>query len=79
MLQQPFPIGTPGTAWGDKEGEEWRDSRQVQRSYKEEVVDKSQQLEKESPGVFELVGLTNGPVKRAPLPRPPPPPEPEEL
>ena len=55
MVQQPFPIGTPGTAWGDKEREEWRNSRQVQRSYKEEVVDKLQKLEKESPGVFELV------------------------
>jgi hypothetical protein len=35
-----FPIGTPGKAWGDAEKQEWRATRQVQRSYKEEVLDK---------------------------------------
>ena len=34
-----FPIGTPGTPWGEAERVEWRDTRQVQRSYKEEVVE----------------------------------------
>ena len=40
-----FPIGTPGTPWGEAERVEWRGTRQVQRSYKEEVVDKIQQLD----------------------------------
>ena len=47
-----FPIGTPGAPWGDAERSQWRDTRKVQRSYKEEVVDKLQQLD---PSVFEVV------------------------
>lgn len=35
-----FPIGTPGTPWGDAEREQWRASREVQRSYADEVVAK---------------------------------------
>lgn len=34
----PYPIGTPGVAWGEAEREAWRSSRVVQRSYAEEVV-----------------------------------------
>eukprot|EP01043_Picozoa_sp_COSAG02_P060202 COSAG02_NODE_7820_length_2834_cov_2.576600_3_plen_127_part_00 len=47
-----FPIGTPGQVWSDVEKEEWRATRTVQRSYKEEVIDQLQQLDA---GVFELV------------------------
>jgi len=47
-----FPIGTPGAPWGDAEKEEWRNTRKVQRSYKEEVLDKLQELDE---NIFEVV------------------------
>ena len=40
-----FPIGTAGQPWGDAEREEWRATRKVQRSYKEEVIDQLQRLD----------------------------------
>ena len=36
----PCPIGTPGKPWGEEEKTEWFKTRKVQRSYKEEVLDK---------------------------------------
>ncbi|MCW8195994.1 M14 family metallocarboxypeptidase [Proteobacteria bacterium 005FR1] len=33
-----YPIGTPGTPWGDKEKQEWLSRQQIQRSYSERVV-----------------------------------------
>jgi len=35
-----FEIGTPGVAWGPAEKIVWRDSRKIQRSYQDEVVQK---------------------------------------
>ena len=47
-----FEIGTPGQPWSDAEREEWRATRQIRRSYKEEVVDKLQALD---PAIYEVV------------------------
>ena len=33
-------IGTPGKPWGDEERAEWLNTRKVERSYKDEVLDK---------------------------------------
>ncbi|MFQ6370503.1 M14 family metallocarboxypeptidase [Shewanella sp. YIC-542] len=35
-----YPIGTPGTPWGDSEKKQWRESRVIQRSYRQQVLDK---------------------------------------
>lgn len=35
-----YPIGTPGQKWTEKEVLQWRESRQIQRSYQQEVVTK---------------------------------------
>lgn len=35
-----YSIGTPGTPWGTTEKAQWRDSREIQRSYLKEVVTK---------------------------------------
>ena len=42
-----FPIGSPGKPWGDAEKKKWRATRKVQRSYKEQVLDKLEQLDSE--------------------------------
>jgi hypothetical protein len=34
----PYPIGTPGTAWGDAERRAWLARQHVRRSYEDEVV-----------------------------------------
>lgn len=36
--QSPYPIGTPGQAWGDAERAEWCSLQQCQRSYADEVL-----------------------------------------
>ena len=33
-----YPIGTPGTAWGEAERREWLSRQTVQRSYRNDVV-----------------------------------------
>jgi len=40
MTKAFYPIGTPGTAWGVEEKLQWRESRKIQRSYHDEVIDK---------------------------------------
>ncbi len=35
---KPFPIGTPGTPWGDAERAAWRARQAIKRSYADEVV-----------------------------------------
>ncbi|MDF6013239.1 M14 family metallopeptidase [Vibrio harveyi] len=35
-----YPIGTPGQSWGEAERKAWREQRDVNRSYQEEVVTK---------------------------------------
>ncbi|MCH1918648.1 M14 family metallocarboxypeptidase [Shewanella sp. A3A] len=37
---QHYPIGTPGTPWGDAEKQQWRATQTVKRSYQTEVVEK---------------------------------------
>lgn len=37
-MSNPYPIGTPGTPWGDAERAEWRSRQAKQRSYAEDVV-----------------------------------------
>mmetsp|Transcript_29451 Transcript_29451/g.80924 ORF Transcript_29451/g.80924 Transcript_29451/m.80924 type:complete len:356 (-) Transcript_29451:60-1127(-) len=44
MTSAAYPIGTPGKAWTAEEKTEWSDSRQILRSYEEEVVAKIQKL-----------------------------------
>lgn len=61
-----FPIGTCGQVWGDAEKEEWRASRKVQRSYREEVVDKLQQLDCTAFDVVQYGALEQDP-ERYPL------------
>ena len=39
-----FPIGTLGKPWGVEERAEWLSTRKVQRSYKEEVLDKLMEM-----------------------------------
>ena len=38
--ETPYPIGTPGQPWGDAEKREWLSRQSVQRSYREEVLDR---------------------------------------
>ena len=40
MTEAFYPIGKPGVAWSTAEKAQWRDSREIQRSYQEEVVEK---------------------------------------
>jgi hypothetical protein len=40
----PFPIGNPGQPWGETERAAWLTSRDVKRSYKEEVLAKLEAL-----------------------------------
>lgn len=39
-----YPIGTPGQKWTEKEVQQWRESRQIQRSYQKEVVTKMEAI-----------------------------------
>jgi len=39
-----YPIGTPGQPWGDAEKMQWLANAQIQRSYKDEVLDKLEDL-----------------------------------
>lgn len=39
-INNPYPIGIPGTPWGDTEKLEWLNTRKIQRSYPKEVVSK---------------------------------------
>ena len=37
-VSTPYPIGTPGTPWGDAERAEWLSRQTRQRSYEAEVL-----------------------------------------
>jgi hypothetical protein len=50
-IERFYPIGTPGQPWGAAERKEWARTRQVMRSYQDEVV---QKLEKSLPPSFVL-------------------------
>ncbi|MDO8255035.1 M14 family metallopeptidase [Shewanella algae] len=39
-MSQEYPIGTPGTPWGDAEKSAWRATQNIKRSYHEQVLDK---------------------------------------
>ncbi|CAJ1934019.1 unnamed protein product [Cylindrotheca closterium] len=39
-IQRYYPIGTPGKPWTKEEDDEWKKLTKLQRSYKEEVLDK---------------------------------------
>ncbi|VUD67484.1 hypothetical protein TDB9533_03816 [Thalassocella blandensis] len=45
-MQQPsnYTIGTPGTAWGEEEKQQWLQTQSIQRSYQEQVVNKLHQI-----------------------------------
>lgn len=51
MTSSNFPIGTPGTPWGDEEKSAWLATTSVKRSYKEDVLTKIDALR----GRFEVV------------------------
>jgi hypothetical protein len=40
----PYPIGTPGVAWGENEKNQWLESQSVKRSYADEVLSKIERL-----------------------------------
>lgn len=40
-----YPIGTPGTPWGETEKQLWLSQQTVKRSYKDEVINKIEQLD----------------------------------
>jgi hypothetical protein len=42
--QSPYPIGTPGTPWGDTERSEWRSRQTRQRSYEADVLSAIERL-----------------------------------
>jgi len=43
-----YPIGTPGQPWTEEEDNQWKDQIKIQRSYKEEVLDKLQAMQQEA-------------------------------
>lgn len=42
--QQFYPTGRLGQRWSEEKQVEWRDTREIQRSYQQEVVDKIMKL-----------------------------------
>ncbi|MFC6438878.1 M14 family metallocarboxypeptidase [Bowmanella sp. JS7-9] len=46
-----YPIGTPGTAWGETEKQQWLTAQQIKRSYQQEVVSELQSM----PAHFEVI------------------------
>lgn len=70
MQQNNYPIGTPGTPWGESEKAAWRALQSVKRSYHRDVVEALDELDQdferhhygtldyETPG-YPLYGLTN--------------------
>ena len=44
-MQRFYPIGTPGQPWNDDDRAAWTRSRRVQRSYRDEVLDKLDRLD----------------------------------
>lgn len=68
-MKRFYPIGTPGTPWTDQERTQWKSQTKIQRSYKEEVVDKLQALEDENSSMFavEQYGALSHDPERYPL------------
>jgi hypothetical protein len=60
-----YPIGTIGQPWGDKERAAWREQTQIQRSYKEEVLDKLESFREQF--AVEKYGALSYDVDRYPL------------
>jgi len=58
-----FSIGTPGKPWGEAEKEEWRASRKIQRSYKDEVADVIRTLDPATFDVTQYGALKQDPEK----------------
>ena len=60
-----YPIGTPGTPWGDEEKAQWLAQTTIKRSYQEEVVSKIKALDTD----FDLVqyGALSYDVEKYPL------------
>lgn len=44
MTELAYPIGTRGTPWGEQEKRQWLAAQSVKRSYRQEVLDKLQDL-----------------------------------
>jgi len=64
-----YPIGTPGKPWSDDERKQWKDSRKFHRSYKEEVLDKLDQIKLDNNDAMEVVqyGALSHDSERYPL------------
>lgn len=65
MEQDTYPIGTPGTPWGQSEKDAWRNAQVKRRSYAGEVLDRLQSLSDSF--VIESYGELNYPEGRYPL------------
>lgn len=61
-----YPIGKPGIPWGAAEKAQWRDSREIQRSYRTQVLDKIQALQERFFDVEQYGSLSQDP-ERYPL------------
>ena len=61
-----YPIGTPGKPWTDVERKQWKESRKFHRSYKDEVLNKLDQIKLNNNDVMEVVqygALSHNPQK----------------
>lgn len=47
-IRRYYPIGTPGQPWTEEEDQQWKDQIEIQRSYKEEVLDKLEAMQQEA-------------------------------
>lgn len=64
MAVSAYSIGTPGTPWGAVQKKQWRDTREIQRCYNEEVVGKIVALgQDEAFEIHEYGALSQDPSK----------------
>ena len=49
-MERFYPIGTPGEPWGDAEKQQWLAERTIERSYRDDVINRLMALD----GLFEL-------------------------
>ena len=45
VMDHFYPIGTPGKPWTDNEKARWFEAQRIQRSYRQEVLDRLQHLD----------------------------------
>ncbi|KAL7439105.1 hypothetical protein ACHAXM_006528 [Skeletonema potamos] len=64
-----YPIGTPGKPWSDTERIQWKATRKIHRSYKEEVLGKLDQIKLNNSDTLEIIqyGALSHDPERYPL------------